>query len=293
MATRASSDSNPDYNPPVRLVSSAPTRIDLAGGTIDIWPLYLSHEGASTVNAAISLRAHVEIESRDDGRIELRSVDTDRALVADRWSELSGSGDLSLLSLLARHYKVENLTLVPSNLDLAGAEVELSSIPGREFVLREALAVARHKYDAILIDCPPNIGILTVNAIVACDLMIVPVQSEFLSMDGLPTLLKFMRIVKSRAKTDFDYRILLTLFDKRTGLSKKVVQQLRTSFGDHILKIVIPRSIRMAEAPSKGIPGIIYSPRNSASEEYRRLTKELLEGSLADTVLTKLGSTAD
>jgi len=189
--------------------------------------------------------------------------------------------------------KVENLTLVPSNLDLAGAEVELSSIPGREFVLREALAVARRKYDAILIDCPPNIGILTVNAIVACDLMVVPVQSEFLSMDGLPTLLKFMRIVKSRAKTEFDYRILLTLFDKRTGLSKKVVQQLRTSFGDHILKIVIPRSIRMAEAPSKGIPGIIYSPRNAASEEYRHLTKELLEGSLADTVLTKLGSAAD
>src|SRR5713101_1041968 len=127
--------------------------------------------------------------------------------------------------------KVENLFLLPSNLDLAGAEVELSSAPGREYVLREALAVARHKYDAILIDCPPNIGILTVNAIVACDLMIVPVQSEFLSMDGLPTLLKFMRIVKSRAKTDFDYRILLTLYDKRTGLSKKVVQQLRTSFG--------------------------------------------------------------
>ncbi len=123
--------------------------------------------------------------------------------------------------------------------------------------------------------------------------MVVPVQSEFLSMDGLPTLLKFMRIVKSRAKTEFDYRILLTLFDRRTGLSKKIVQQLRTSFGDHILKIVIPRSIRMAEAPSKGIPGIIYSPRNAASEEYRRLTKELLEGSLADTVLTKLGSTAD
>src|SRR5881409_212388 len=189
--------------------------------------------------------------------------------------------------------KVENLSILPSNLDLAGAEVELSSVPGREFVLREAMSQIKHKYDAILIDCPPNIGILTVNAIVACDLMIVPVQSEFLSMDGLPTLLKFMRIVKSRAKTDFDYRILLTLFDKRTGLSKKVVQQLRTSFGDHILKIVIPRSIRMAEAPSKGIPGIIYSPRNSASEEYRRLTKELLEGSLADTVLTKLGSTAD
>src|SRR3989442_12289425 len=120
--------------------------------------------------------------------------------------------------------------------------------------------------------------------------MVVPVQSEFLSMDGLPSLLKFMRIVKSRAKTEFDYRILLTLFDKRTGLSKKVVQQLRTSFGDHILKIVIPRSIRMAEAPSKGIPGIIYSPRNSASEEYRRLTKGLLEGSPPGTGLPNPGA---
>src|SRR5947208_13339591 len=120
--------------------------------------------------------------------------------------------------------KVENLTLVPSNLDLAGAEVELSSIPGREFVLREALSVARRKYDAILIDCPPNIGILTVNAIVACDLMVVPVQSEFLSMDGLPTLLKLMRIGKSRTRTDFDYPILITLYDKTTGLSKNIGQ---------------------------------------------------------------------
>lgn len=186
--------------------------------------------------------------------------------------------------------KVENLTLVPSNLDLAGAEVELSSIPGREFVLREALAVARQKYDAVLLDCPPNIGILTVNAIVACDLMVVPVQCEYYSMEGLPTLLRFMKMVKSRAKTDFDYLVLLTLYNSRTGLSRKVVQQLREKFGDHILKTVIPRSIRMAEAPSKGVPGIIHSPKNRASEEYRHLAREMLEEFLADTVLTKLGS---
>jgi chromosome partitioning protein len=187
--------------------------------------------------------------------------------------------------------KVENLTLVPSNLDLAGAEVELSSVPGREFVLREALAVARHKYDTILLDCPPNIGILTVNAIVACDLLVVPVQCEYYSMEGVPTLIRFMRMVKSRAKTDFDYHILLTMYDRRTGLSRKVSQQLREKFGDHVLKIVIPRSIRVAEAPSKGIPGIVYSPRNAASEGYRALAKELMESSLANTVLSKLGST--
>ncbi len=186
--------------------------------------------------------------------------------------------------------KMENLTIVPSNLDLAGAEIELSTVPGREFVLREALAVARHKYDAILLDCPPNIGILTVNAIVACDLLVVPVQCEYYSMEGLPTLIRFMRMVKSRAKTDFDYLILLTLYDRRTGLSRKTVQQLREKFGDHVLKIVIPRSIRMAEAPSKGVPGIVYSPRNNAANEYRNLAKDLLEKSLADTVLSKLGS---
>src|SRR5438046_4577768 len=91
------------YNSQVRLVASAPTRIDLAGGTIDIWPLYLFHDGASTLNAAISLRAHVEIEKRADGAIELRSVDTDRTVRASRWSELDGDHDLSLLALLARH----------------------------------------------------------------------------------------------------------------------------------------------------------------------------------------------
>ncbi len=186
--------------------------------------------------------------------------------------------------------RVENLSLVPSNLDLAGAEVELSSLPGREFVLREALATARHRYDNILLDCPPNIGILTVNAIVACDLMMVPVQCEHLAMEGLPTLLRFIRMVKARAKTDFDYRILLTMFDKRTGLSRRVLRRLRETFGERVLKIVIPRSIRMAEAPSKGAPGILYSPRNNASQEYRSLAKELLESSLADTVLSKLGS---
>src|SRR5437667_10676694 len=105
--------------------------------------------------------------------------------------------------------------------------------------------------------------------------MVVPVQSEFLSMDGLPTLLKFMRIVKSRAKTDFDYRVLLTLYDKRTGLSKKIVQQLRTSFGEHILKIVITRSIRMAEDHSKGIQVFIYRHRQDDVETERRITQQL------------------
>jgi D-glycero-alpha-D-manno-heptose-7-phosphate kinase len=111
----------------VRIVASAPTRIDLAGGTIDIWPLYLFHEGATTLNAAVSLRAHAQLESRTDGRIELRSIDTDRQLSAKHWSELNGSGDLSLLSLFARHYQLENVTVTTRGESPAGAGIAGSS----------------------------------------------------------------------------------------------------------------------------------------------------------------------
>jgi D-glycero-alpha-D-manno-heptose-7-phosphate kinase len=111
----------------VRLASSAPTRIDLAGGTIDIWPLYLFHDGATTLNVAISLRAHAQLESRTDGRVELRSTDTDRTVVADHWSALDGGGDLSLLALMARHYRLENTTVTTRGESPAGAGIAGSS----------------------------------------------------------------------------------------------------------------------------------------------------------------------
>jgi chromosome partitioning protein len=178
--------------------------------------------------------------------------------------------------------KVENLSILPSNLDLAGAEVELANMPGREYVLRESLAVAKRKFDIIIVDCPPNIGILTVNAIIACDLLIIPVQSEFYSMEALPTLLRFMKIVKSKAKTDFEYLILVTMHDARTALSRKTVQQLKDRFNSHVINTHIPRTIKIAEAPSKGIPGILWNPKNKGAQRYRELAKELLETTLAD-----------
>ena len=194
------------------------------------------------------------------------------------------------IELVMLETKIRNLTVVPSNLDLAGAEVELSSVRGREFVLREALAAVKRKFDVVLLDCPPNIGILTVNAIVACDLLMVPVQCEYYSLDGFPTLLRFIRMVKSRVKTDFDFQVLLTMYDGRTALAKRVQRELREKFGDNVVKAVIPRSIRMAEAPSKGIPGILFSPTNKASQEYQRLAKDMMESTLADTVVARLAS---
>src|SRR3989441_3246864 len=173
--------------------------------------------------------------------------------------------------------RIDKLSLIPSNLDLAGAEVELSATPGREYILREALTMIKENYDTIIIDCPPNIGLLTLNALVASDLLLIPVQCEYYPMEGLPTLLKVMDLVKSRLKTEFDYRILLTMYDRRTALSRRVLEQVRTNFDERVMKTVIPRSVRMAEAPSKGQPGIVFRPTNTASEQYRLAARELLE----------------
>ena len=123
---------------------------------------------------------------------------------------------------------------------------------------------------------PPNIGLLTLNALVTSDLVLIPVQCEFFPMEGLPTLIKVMDLVKSRLRASFDFRVVLTMFDGRTALSRKVQSQVWSNFGQRALKTVIPRSVRMAEAPSKGLPGIVYRPKNPASEQYRALTKELL-----------------
>src|ERR671925_680153 len=171
--------------------------------------------------------------------------------------------------------KFNDLSLLPSNLDLASAEVELSSTPGREYILREALAPIKQDYDNIIIDCPPNVGLLTLNALTKSDLVLIPVQCEFYPMEGVPILIKVMNLVKTRLGANFDFRIVLTMYDARTSLSRNVQSQVRQNFGERTLKTVIPRSIRMAEAPAKGLPGILYRPKNPASERYKHLTKEL------------------
>lgn len=171
---------------------------------------------------------------------------------------------------------VENLTLVPSNLDFTGAEVELLSAPGREYILRNMLKPIQDNYDHVIIDCPPNIGLLTLNALITSSLLLIAVQCEYYPMEGLPSLLRIMDLVTTRLNAKFDYRIVLTMFDRRTALSRKVQDMVKNNFGERVLKTVVPRSVRMAEAPSKGVPGIIYDKKNPASEAYRNLAVELL-----------------
>ena len=180
--------------------------------------------------------------------------------------------------------KVPGLFLMPSNLDLAGAEVEFSSAPGREYLLKEALATVKDQYDNIVIDCPPNVGLLTLNALTTSDLVLIPVQCEFYPMEGVPILIKVMNLVKTRLGANFDFRIVLTMYDARTSLSRSVQSQVRQNFGERTLKTVIPRSIRMAEAPAKGLPGILYQRKNPASEQYSKLATELDQQSAILTI---------
>src|SRR3989454_3373447 len=161
--------------------------------------------------------------------------------------------------------RIEKLSLLPSNLDLAGAEVELSSTPGREYVLRESIGSIKDRFEQIVIDCPPNIGLLTLNALVSSDLVLIPVQCDFYPMEGLPTLLKVMDLVRSRLKAAFDYRIILTMYDRRTALSRRGMQKGKHNICGRGLKSRISPSLPMAEAPNKGLPGILYPPRKPAS----------------------------
>lgn len=172
---------------------------------------------------------------------------------------------------------VENLTLLPSNLDFTGAEVELLSAPGREYILRNALKPVLDRFDHVIVDCPPNIGLLTLNALISSSLLLIAVQCEYYPMEGLPSLLRIMDLVTTRLNAQFDYRIVLTMYDRRTQLSRRVQDMVQNSFGERVLKTVVPRSVRMAEAPSKGIPGILYDKKNPASEAYKSLARELLE----------------
>ena len=237
--------------------------------------------GTGKTTTAVNLAAGLSIEGKKVLLIDLdpqgnatTGIGFEKATLASTVYNLlsqTKKADETILST-----KFQNLFLLPSNLDLASAEVELSSTPGREYVLREALAPIREQFNTIIIDCPPNIGLLTLNALVTSDLVLIPVQCEFFPMEGLPTLIKVMDLVKSRLRASFDFRIVLTMFDGRTALSRRVQSQVWNNFGDRALKTVIPRSVRMAEAPSKGLPGILYRPKNPASEQYRALTKELL-----------------
>ena len=172
---------------------------------------------------------------------------------------------------------VETLELLPSDIRLAGAEIELVAAEGREYILREALKPLREKYDYIFIDCPPSLGLLTINALVAADKLLIPIQCEFYALEGVTKLLDSMKRVKSRLNPSLDiYGVLLTMSDNRTTLSRQVSDEVRRFFGKIVFETSIPRTVKLSEAPSFGQPITQYDPTGKGAQSYIDLAKEVI-----------------
>ncbi len=174
----------------------------------------------------------------------------------------------------------KGLYLAPSSSDLAAAEIELVGEQGREHLLGRSLAPVSAMYDYVLIDCPPSLGLLTVNALAAAhDGVIIPVQCEYLALEGLTDLLKTVLMVREGLNRRLTVRgLLMTMYDARTNLSQQVVEEVRKHFGRQVFRTVIPRNVRLGEAPSYGEPIMVYSPSSSGARAYQNLTVELLRG---------------
>ena len=171
---------------------------------------------------------------------------------------------------------VEELEVVPSTIALAGAEVELAPIEGRERRLSRLLAEVEADYDYILIDCPPSLGLLTVNALTAADSVLIPLQCEYYALEGLTQLLATLDLIRDHLNPELDIKgVVLTMFDARTKLSADVANEVRRHLGDHVFKTVIPRNVRLSEAPSHGQPISRYAPDSTGALAYAALTNEL------------------
>lgn len=174
--------------------------------------------------------------------------------------------------------KVDNLDLLPSTIQLAGAEIELVSTISREIRLQRALAKIEQHYDYIIIDCPPSLGLLTLNALTASDSVLIPVQCEYYALEGLSQLLNTVRLVQKHLNKNLMIDgVLLTMFDARTNLGIQVIEEVKKYFQDKVYNTIIPRNVRLSEAPSHGEPIIAYDSKSKGAEFYLELAKEVVE----------------
>ena len=177
--------------------------------------------------------------------------------------------------------EVKNLGIVPSTGDLVGAEIELIQYPEREFILKKALEEVSPDYDYIFIDCPPSLGLLTVNALVAAQTVLIPVQCEFYAMEGLTQLLKTIHLIHKSLNTTLEIEgLLLTMYDSRNNLCNQVVEDIRKHFSEKVFTSTIPRNIALAEAPSHGKPVLLYNILSKGAQTYLEAAKELITNSM-------------
>ena len=167
--------------------------------------------------------------------------------------------------------------IVPATIQLAGAEIELVSAMARETRLKELLEPVRDQFDFIFIDCPPSLGLLTINALAAADSVLIPIQCEYYALEGVTKLLESMKMVKQRINKELEtFGVLMTMFDSRTSLSNQVVDEVKSYFGDVVFRTLIPRTVKLSEAPSFGMSIIDYAPNNKGAKAYMNLAKEVI-----------------
>ncbi|MDH7602800.1 MAG: AAA family ATPase [Armatimonadota bacterium] len=170
-----------------------------------------------------------------------------------------------------------NLYVVPAKLDLAGADIELMSMMSRETKLRQALSRVQDGYDFVIIDCPPSLGLLTVNVLTAAQYVILPIQCEYYALEGISQLLRTVELVRQHLNPRLEIAfVLLTMFDYRTNLSQQVVDEVRRFFGEKVSSVLIPRNVRLSEAPSHGKPITSYDPKSKGAEAYRKFAAEVM-----------------
>lgn len=172
---------------------------------------------------------------------------------------------------------IERLKIIPATIQLAGAEIELVPVISREVRLKKSLHLVKHMFDYILIDCPPSLGILTINSLTAADSVIIPIQCEYYALEGLSQLLNTVRLVQKHLNTGLQIEgVLLTMFDARTNLGIQVIEEVKKYFQQKVYQTIIPRNVRLSEAPSHGQSIITYDPRSKGAEVYLELAKEVI-----------------
>lgn len=177
-----------------------------------------------------------------------------------------------------RQTELDFLDLVPAHINLVGAEIEMIDREQRENILKKALVDLRERYDFIIIDCPPSLGLLTINALTASDSIVIPVQCEYFALEGLGQLLNTIKIVRQHLNPELDIEgVLLTMYDTRTKLSNQVADEVKRYFDDRVFKTVISRNIRLAEAPSFGKPALLYDSTSTGSKNYLSLAREIIK----------------
>ena len=247
--------------------------------------------GVGKTTTALNLAASLAV---GDQRVLLVDVDPQGNLTSGVGRKGHAPADRTIYDALtstnpnidARQYMIstgiDRLTLIPADRNLTGAEIELVSLPHREERLRALVAPLRDDFDYIFIDCPPSLGLLTLNALVAADAVLIPLHCEYFALEGLADLVGTMRRVRAALNPSLDIEgVLLTMFDERTNLGQQVASDVRGFFKEKVFRTVIPRNVRLGEAPSHGMPVILYDAKSRGAEAYRALAQEVLERSAA------------